>query len=141
LTIEGRLLGWDSHEAVEEFHQRFARWANPCEVLKGAGRSGSAYYVDGHYLRLLARERHVLAYTHEVAHSVLPVKRGQGHTPLWAGTYIVLLRRIDPYAADLLRQTFRDARLTISVEPWVLTMLRDVPNISGVPSRRRKESA
>lgn len=122
LTMEGRLLGWKTHEDVEAFHAGFALWANPVELRKGAGRSGSAYYRHGHYLRLLSRERHVLAYSHEVAHSLMEKQRGQGHTPLWAGAYIGLLRAIDPDAATLLRITFREARLTIEpvdMQQWL----------------------
>jgi hypothetical protein len=149
LTVEGKLLGWDSHEDVVEFHQNFAKWPNPCEIRKGSGRGGSAYYEpyqrlhedgtlhqDGHYVRLLARERQVLAYTHEVAHSILDGRAGQGHTPRWAGTYIVLLRLIDADAAVLLQAAFREARLTIDMQPHILELLRDVPGMAR-PRRRR----
>ena len=132
LMVDGKLLGWSSHEEVVAFHKAFATWPNPPELWKGAGRSGSAYYGPyphpvlrdgkvvteqaGHYIRLLARERHVLAYTHELAHSIIGLSRGDGHTPAWAGCYVALLDRIDPHAAKMLRTAFTQQRLTI--KPW-----------------------
>lgn len=118
-TIEasGALLGWDSHEDLVEFHERFALpWfdSRPVPTMRqGTGSSSSRYYPGGHELKMLKRDRHILGYCHELAHAVTWERRGNGHHPRWAGMYINMVRAIDPRSANLLRDEFRRQRLTI----------------------------
>jgi hypothetical protein len=145
LTTTGRMMGWASHEDLLEFHKDFtASWTNPAPLVKGTGSASSRYVnrptlsakaremlspdpaalaraeqnyaeLDGHYIKMLARDRNVLAYSHELAHSVFPGNRGDGHTPAWMGTFVDLLGRIQPEAAKLLQLRCYEARLTIGV--------------------------
>ena len=109
------------------FHEGFWTWPHPLELRPAAPRSersGSYTSATGtDYIRIMAHDRHVVSYAHEAAHILAWRERGftigDGHDPDWAGTFIDLLGRIDPYAAKLLRKAFRGLRLTIgkSVAP------------------------
>ena len=118
LEAEGRLLGWPDHPSLVAFHERFTpAWFAPGDVPRlrqGFGANVSQYRPHHHDLKVLAVDRHVLGYSHELAHAATSTGRGNGHHPRWAGAYVAILAAIDPHAAEVLRRELRRQRLTIT---------------------------
>lgn len=122
LLEQGRLLGWSSHDDLFDWHianasgllARVGSTAPVPVLMRGTGASSSRYYAHSHTMKVLAADRNVLAYTHELAHAALAERRGNGHHPRWAGVYLAMLRAVDSRAGAELRAEFKRARLTIT---------------------------
>jgi hypothetical protein len=121
LRDENRLSGWASQQDVVAFHHRFAPplfvpYGRPApNLVTGSGRS--RYYPRRHRVVLLAADRNVVVYSHQLGHALahaadhrLPANR---HDRDWADCFLTVLGAIDGHAAGVIAAEYTRAGLTV----------------------------